>query len=75
MGVVTGIFFLTFAAAQLPAGVLLDRFGPRRTMSGLFIIAVGGSVVFAMAEGVIGLAVGRGLIGLGCAAGLIPTRL
>ena len=73
MGVVTGIFFLAFAAAQLPAGVLLDRYGPRRTMAGLFLVAVAGSCVFAMAQGVVGLAVGRGLIGLGCAAGLMGS--
>ena len=69
MGFVTGIFFV-FAAAQLPVGVLLDRYGLRRTMSGLFLIAVlrldrlrtGGRRLL--------LAVGRGLMGLGCAAGL-----
>lgn len=73
MGVITGMFFLAFAAAQIPAGVLLDRFGPRRTMSALFLLAVAGSAVFAMAEGAIGLAVGRGLMGLGCAAGLMGS--
>ena len=73
MGMITGTFFLTFAAAQLPAGILLDRFGPRRTMSGLFIVAVAGSAVFAMAEGVTDLALGRGLIGVGCAAGLMGS--
>ena len=40
MGFITGIFFLVFAAAQLPVGVFLDRYGLRRTMSGLFLIAV-----------------------------------
>lgn len=73
MGVITGIYFLVFAAAQLPAGVLLDRFGPRRTMSGLFILAVAGSAVFALAQGEIGLTIGRGLMGLGCAAGLMGS--
>ena len=73
MGVVTGMFFLAFAAAQLPAGILLDRFGPRRTMSSLFIIAVAGSVVFATAQDVFGLAAGRALIGVGCAAGLMGS--
>lgn len=73
LGVVTGTFFLTFAAAQLPTGILLDRFGPRRTISGLFIVAVAGSAVFAMAESVAGLALGRGLIGIGCAAGLMGS--
>ena len=73
MGFVTGIFFLVFAAAQLPVGVLLDRYGLRRTMSGLFLIAVLGSIVFALAEDVFWLAVGRGLMGLGCAAGLMGS--
>lgn len=73
MGIITGTFFLAFAAAQIPAGVLLDRFGPRRTMSALFIIAVAGSAVFAMADDVVGLGAGRGLIGVGCAAGLMGS--
>ncbi len=73
MGVITGAFFLAFAAAQLPAGVLLDRFGPRRTMSSLFVVAVAGSVVFALAQDAIGLTVGRALMGFGCATGLMGS--
>lgn len=73
MGVITGAYFFAFGVMQIPTGMLLDRFGPRRTMSGLFVIAAGGSAVFAMAEGVIGLAVARALIGIGCAAGLMGT--
>ena len=75
MGAITGIFFLTFAAAQIPAGVLLDRFGPRYTMSGLFVIAVLGAVVFAMADSALALGIGRGLMGLGCAAGLMGSMV
>lgn len=71
MGVITGAFFFAFGIMQIPTGMLLDRFGPRRTMSGLFVIAAGGSAVFAMAEGVLGLTLGRALIGIGCAAGLM----
>ena len=71
MGVITGAFFFAFGIMQIPTGMLLDRFGPRRTMSGLFVIAAAGSAVFAMAEGVTGLTVGRALIGVGCAAGLM----
>ena len=63
MGVITGTFFLVFAAAQIPAGVVLDRFGPRRTMSGLFLIAVAGAAVFALAEGTAGLIAGRAGLG------------
>ena len=71
MGVITGAFFLAFGIMQVPTGVLLDRFGPRRTMSGLFVIAASGSAIFAMAEGIVGLTIGRALIGIGCAAGLM----
>ena len=71
MGVITGTFFLAFGIMQIPTGMLLDRFGPRRTMSGLFVVAAAGSAVFATAGGVVGLAIGRALIGIGCAAGLM----
>ena len=71
MGVITGAYFLAFGIMQIPTGMLLDRFGPRRTMSGLFVMAAAGSAVFAMAEGVVALAAGRALIGVGCAAGLM----
>ena len=71
MGAITGAYFLAFGIMQIPTGMLLDRFGPRRTMSGLFVIAACGSAVFATAEGALGLAVARALIGIGCAAGLM----
>ena len=75
MGAVTGVFFLMFAAMQIPAGVLLDRFGPRRVMSGLLLSAVAGSLVFAAADGTAGLGLGRGLMGVGCAAGLMGSMV
>ena len=68
MGFVTGVFFLVFAAAQIPVGMALDRFGPRKVVSSLSLIAVAGAVVFAVSESWIGLSLGRALLGLGCAA-------
>ena len=73
MGVITGAFFFAFGIMQIPTGMLLDRFGPRRTMSGLLALAAAGSAGFAMAEGAGGLAAARALIGIGCAAGLMGT--
>lgn len=71
MGAVTGIFFLAFAVCQIPVGVALDRFGPRRTMSGCLLVAVVGAALFALATGGGALTLGRALIGAGCAAGLM----
>lgn len=71
MGAITGLFFLTFAAAQIPAGILLDHFGPRMTMSCMLLIAVVGAVIFALAGSATELSLGRALIGIGCAPGLM----
>jgi MFS family permease len=71
LGVLTAVLFLTFAAVQLPLGVWLDRFGPRRVQSVLLSIAAIGSAVFAQADSLIGLTVGRALIGIGVAGALM----
>ena len=71
MGVVNGTYFLAFAAMQIPAGMLLDRFGARRMVPGLFLLAVAGSALYAAAETGPELIAGRALIGIGCALGLM----
>ncbi len=73
LGLLGGAFFLAFGAAQLPLGIFLDRFGPRRVMSGLLLVAAAGSAVFGMAGDAAGLIAGRALMGLGCAAGLMGS--
>lgn len=71
LGLLTSAYFLTFAAAQLPLGILLDRYGPRRVEAALLVIAALGAVVFAMADGLTGLIAGRAMIGLGVSACLM----
>ncbi|HMW18890.1 MAG TPA: MFS transporter [Accumulibacter sp.] len=73
LGLLTSAYFLAFAAAQLPLGMLLDRFGARRVEAGLLLIAAAGAAVFALGQGVAGLALGRGLIGLGVSACLMAA--
>jgi len=73
LGMMTSAYFLCFAAFQLPLGILLDRYGPRRTEAFLLVVAAVGALVFAQAETVTGLVVGRGLIGLGVSAGLMAA--
>jgi MFS family permease len=43
LGLLTSTYFLTFAAFQLPLGILLDRFGPRRTEALLLLVAAAGA--------------------------------
>ena len=71
IGVLTSAYFAAFAAAQIPLGVLLDRYGPRRVNAMLFVIAATGAFVYAQANSVPMLAIGRALIGLGVCGGLM----
>jgi predicted MFS family arabinose efflux permease len=71
IGVLTSAYFAAFAAAQIPLGVLLDRFGPRRVNAVLFAVAALGALVYARAGSVEALALGRALIGLGVCGGLM----
>jgi MFS family permease len=73
LGLLTSAYFLTFAAAQLPLGMLLDRFGARRVESALLVVAAVGSATFAIGQGIGELAFGRGLIGIGVSACLMAA--
>ena len=73
LGLLTSTYFLAFGAAQLPLGMLLDRFGPRRVEAGLLLIAAAGATVFALSDTLGGLATGRALIGLGVSACLMAS--
>jgi MFS family permease len=70
LGLLTSIYFLTFAGAQVPLGLLLDRFGPRRVQGALLVVASVGAACFGAAGGLPALLAGRALIGLGVAGGL-----
>lgn len=65
LGLLTSAYFVAFAAMQLPAGMLLDRYGPRRVEPVLLGIAGAGALVFAFSDGEVGLLAGRAMIGLG----------
>jgi MFS family permease len=73
LGLLTSAYFLSFAAFQLPLGLLLDRFGPRRVEAGLLLFAALGAVLFGRAETLGGLLLGRALIGLGVSACLMAA--
>ena len=73
LGFLTSAYFLTFAGAQLPLGVLMDRYGPRRVNATMLLVAAFGAIVFASAEGLPVLVLGRALIGLGVAVCLMSS--
>jgi MFS family permease len=58
-GLLASIYFLVFAGAQIPIGVLLDRYGSRRVQSVLLVTAVGGASLFGNADSFAELLIGR----------------
>jgi len=71
LGFMSSLFLAAFAAAQLPLGSALDRFGARLTTAGIMMIGVVGALLFAAASSFGMLALGRALMGLGTAASLM----
>jgi predicted MFS family arabinose efflux permease len=73
LGLLTSTYFLVFAAFQVPLGVLLDRYGPRRVLATLLCFAAAGAVAFGTAQGVAALTLGRALLGLGVSGCLMGS--
>ncbi|MBI2308349.1 MAG: MFS transporter [Rhodocyclales bacterium] len=73
LGLLTSTYLLAFCLAQLPLGMLLDRFGARRVESALLLVAAAGAAAFALADGLPGLAAARAVIGLGVSACLMAA--
>jgi len=73
IGLLTSSYLLMFALAQLPIGVVLDRFGPRKVQTPMLLIAASGAILFSFANNLSDLVIARSLIGLGVAASLMSA--
>jgi len=73
LGLLTSSYFLAFGLFQLPLGLLLDRFGPRRVEAVLLLVAAAGCALFGLGESTQTLALARALIGLGVSACLMAS--
>jgi MFS family permease len=71
LGLLAACFFAAYAAAQLPIGIALDLYGPRRVQSSLAILSAVGFLMSAAAPDVVTLALARIVCGFGLAAGLM----
>lgn len=73
IGLMTSVYFLAFGGMQLPIGLLVDRFGPRRVQAALLMIAAAGAAAFALSHTLVELTIARGLIGAGVAGSLMVS--
>jgi predicted MFS family arabinose efflux permease len=73
LGLANAAFFITLVVAQIPIGMLFDRYGPRRIVSVLTALAVLGALVHAGASSEATFVLARLLIGLGCAGSFMAA--
>lgn len=65
LGVLGSAYFYPYAIMQLPTGLLVDSWGPRKTVSSFLLLAALGSVVMGLASDLSVAIVGRVLVGVG----------
>ena len=73
LGLLSSVYFLSFALFQVPLGLLLDRFGPRRVNAALLLVAALGGAWFASAETAGSAIAARALLGLGVSGCLMAS--
>lgn len=73
LGLLTSTYFLAFGLAQIPVGIALDRYGPRRVEGVLMLLTALGGVAFAMGDSLLTLGSARALIGVGVSACLMAA--
>ncbi len=74
LALASGLWFVSFALAQLPVGWALDRIGPRLTASVPLVLGCGGgAVIFAIASSAVHVNIAMVLIGVGCSPVLMAA--
>lgn len=73
IGLLGSVYFYCYAVMQLPAGLLADSIGPRKTVTFSLMIAAFGSMLFGFSPNLETAFIGRGLVGFGVAMVFIPT--
>ncbi|MBT7898852.1 MAG: MFS transporter [Rhodospirillales bacterium] len=70
-GTLAGAFFFGIAAAQIPTGILLDRFGARVTVALMQLLAAAGTIAFVLFDGFWAMFAARFITGMGFASALM----
>ena len=73
LGLLSSMYFFSFAFCQLPMGLAMDRFGPRRVNAALLLVAAAGGAWFATAESAGAAMAARALIGIGVSVALMSS--
>ena len=73
LGNLSAAYFYGYAGMQIPVGLMLDRFGPRRLISAAALTCGAGCVIFATSDSLAAVTLGRFLIGASAAFSLVGS--
>jgi MFS family permease len=73
LGLLSSMYFFSFALCQLPVGIAMDRFGPRRVNATLLLVAAAGGAWFASADSAGAAIAARALVGVGVSVALMAS--
>ncbi|MBP9722935.1 MAG: MFS transporter [Gammaproteobacteria bacterium] len=70
-GQFSGLYYIGYSLLHLPIGILLDRIGPRKVMTGCVFLAVLGLIPLGFSEYWLFALIGRILIGIGSSGAIL----
>ncbi|MEM7379300.1 MAG: MFS transporter [Pseudomonadota bacterium] len=73
LGTLSAMYFYSYALIQLPVGMLLDRFGPRKLLSVAMAVCALASWVFASSDSLVSASMSRALVGAAVAFCFVGT--
>ncbi len=73
LGNLSAFYFYAYASLQIPVGLLMDRYGPRRLLCFGAIVCAGGTAIFALADNLGPAYLGRLLVGIGASFGFVGS--
>jgi MFS family permease len=73
IGALSSMYFYTYAALQIPVGVLIDRYGPRKLLALSAVVSAVASLGFAISPTVFAASVSRAFIGASVAFAFVGT--
>ncbi len=73
LGVLSAMYFYAYVALQIPVGILIDRFGPRRLMSGALLVCACASLGMANSDTLVAASISRFIIGGSVAFAFVGT--
>ena len=73
VGHLSAFYFYGYAGGQIPAGILLDRFGPRRLLTVAAAVCASGAFLFSISSDATTMSLARFVIGAGAAFSLVGS--